>query len=196
MKWKRIIETIKSSPNNVFLQEKKFSIFKSARAESTYDCAVLNEIVYHVEKLTVNGYLRVCGANIYEVNKLVKECHPGNKIVIATDVFGGIFAISNGDFEGNEICIWYYAPDTLQWENLNIDYEHFLQWIFTKEFGQFYESFCWAGIEDSVNQIDETQAVLIYPFLWAEECDVNTANKRIVTFSELLKINADNQKNL
>lgn len=193
MKWKSIVETIKKSPNNVTLKERNISIFKPTGLQDIYDFNPLNEIIRHVDTMSINGYLRICGANIQETNNLVKECYPGEKVVIATDVFGGIFVISNGDFSGVKTSIWYYAPDTLQWEDLRIDYEQFLQWVFNGDVELFYSSFCWEGIENDVKQIDESQAVLIYPFLWSAECDITTATKKIVPFGELVKINADNQ---
>ena len=196
MQWNNFVKAIHNSSNNVILNEKKLSIFKLARIQTVYNFDVLNEFIHHVDRMKVNGYLHIYGSNIEAINKVVKEFYPGNKIVVATDIFGGIFAISNGDFEGEKVCIWYYAPDTLQWENLNIDYEHFLQWVLCDDFEQFYISFCWDGIENTLNTIGENQAVLIYPYLWSEECDINTATKKLISFSELVKINAEYEKQM
>lgn len=39
--------------------------------------------------------------------------------------------------------------------------------------------------------IGEMQAVLFYPFLWSNECTVETASKKIVPLKELIALNAE-----
>ncbi len=196
MRWNSIAEMIRRSPNRVEFAERKASFFPSLRPQAHYGLDSLDEMVRHVDRLIINGYLRLCTSKIQEVNALVQAHYPGNKLVVATDVFGGIFAISNGDFDGPDPCIWYYAPDTLQWENLNIDYDHFLQWAFSAALAQFYEPFSWDGMEALLCAMDESQGVLIYPFLWAKECDLTTATKQAVPFRELVEQNVAYQTKL
>lgn len=39
--------------------------------------------------------------------------------------------------------IHYLAPDTLQWENLEVGYSDFLYWLLTGPIDTFYETFNW-----------------------------------------------------
>lgn len=39
--------------------------------------------------------------------------------------------------------IHYLAPDTLQWENLEVGYSDFLYWLLTGPIESFYETFNW-----------------------------------------------------
>ena len=69
----------------------------------------------------------------------------------------------------SEKTIHYFAPDTLQWEDLEINYEEFLNWIIEDDITDFYE-----------------------PFLWPKECDLNKAFKKIVPYKDLLVNNFQN----
>ena len=184
MRWNSIAEMIRRSPNRVEFAERKASFFPSLRPQAHYGLDSLDEMVRHVDRLIINGYLRLCTSKIQEVNALVQAHYPGNKLVVATDVFGGIFAITE------------FAPDTLQWENLNIDYDRFLQWAFSAALAQFYEPFSWDGMEALLCAMDESQGVLIYPFLWAKECDLTTATKQAAPFRELVEQNVAYQTKL
>lgn len=66
-----------------------------------------------------------------------------NAVMIAEDIVGVLFSMdSNG-------MIRYFAPDSLQWENLDITYSQFIQWAVCRERADlFYETFRWDGWEN------------------------------------------------
>lgn len=90
--------------------------------------------------------------------------------------------------------IWYFAPDLLEWENLDINYAEFLSWACGSGLGEFYQSFLSKDIDSICSKVNVNQAILIYPFLWAKECDLKTADKKIVPLEELIAINAGYRK--
>ncbi|MDE6182009.1 MAG: DUF2625 domain-containing protein [Eubacteriales bacterium] len=147
--------------------------------------------------ITINGYLRILGGNlITDYNEYIKEFYPGNKLIVAVDIFGGIYAISNNDFIGDSEDIWYFAPDSLEWEDLEIDYTQLINWAGSKDMLDFYKSFMFKNINQLIKELDINEGILIYPFLWAEQCNIETAEKKIVSIKELIKINADYEKQL
>ncbi|MDR3052968.1 MAG: DUF2625 family protein, partial [Coriobacteriales bacterium] len=110
-----------------------------------------------------------------------------NRYAIAHDVFGGIFALTKSG-------IVYFAPDSLQWENLEISYDGFIEWISTKDLNEFYESFLWDNSGEFFENVAIESGVLVYPFFWAKEYEANSAVKKIVPYQELLEINWDYAK--
>lgn len=61
-----------------------------------------------------------------------------------------------GRFAEDQGMVWYFAPDTLEWESLEMK----------------------------------------YPYLWAKECNIETASKTVVPLSEILRMNDDFSKKL
>lgn len=193
MHWLTILEKIKTTSNDVQIDlchKQNLSLLKEIAVDEN---STLGQLLTHVKKLRINRYLRVLASDILDVNNDIRSVYPGNKLVVATDFWGGIFAINNGDFEGDETVIWYYAPDTLEWESLDIDYDHFVPWILCADFAQFHSSFVWDTFEETAQQMTDDDAILVYPFLWANECDIQSATKKIVPYIELVRLNAQYQ---
>ena len=111
--------------------------------------------------------------------------------IIATDVIGGLFAININRFDSDKNIIWYFAPDTLEWECLDIDYGQFIVWSTQDETAGFYESMRWTNWYNDVKEIPANKAVLIYPFLWSKECNIETASKKNVDLDEVINLNLD-----
>lgn len=70
--------------------------------------------------------------------------------LVGHDLLGGFFAINGGAFGGQEGSIFYFAPDTLQWEDLGLAYGDFLQWAIMGDVAGFYADQrsardCWDG---------------------------------------------------
>ena len=196
MNWKEILKRIKTSANSVVLEKKGALSPRELQRLGIPKTSTIGQVMLHAKRIVVNGYLRVLGGEMMEVTNKVRTLYPGNKLVIATDIWGGIFAVSNGDFAGNTADIWYYAPEKLQWECLDIDYPFFIDWVFTEDFNIFHESFLWSNMDDTLKTLTPDEAVLVYPFLWAKECNIETATKQAVPFEELLQINAEYEKKL
>ena len=51
-------------------------------------------------------------------------------LVVATDIVGGIFALNMGRFPEDQGLVWYFAPDTLEWESLEMKYSQFIAILF------------------------------------------------------------------
>lgn len=177
--WNIIKGKFQNSPNRIEI----VTIANSPDGNTLLDTVVNNASV-----IIVNGYLRVlCSGdsdfeNIFKFNNKFKHIIGENKYALAHDVFGGIFALtSNG--------IYYFSPDTLQWEDLEISYDGFMEWISTNDINEFYSSFIWDGFNEYVHNFHNDNGILIYPFLWSKECDVTTSSKKIVPLNELLETN-------
>lgn len=197
IEWDEIENMFEKSKNTISVEKSNNRNQEMLNQLIINEQSVLGQIVLNISQITVNGYLRVLGGkNIVPINDCIKKYHEGNKLIVAYDIFGGIYAIGNGDFEGNKRNIWYFAPDSLEWEALEINYPQFIAWICSDDIKAFYIDFIWNGIENIINDIEKDQVILIYPFLWATEYNIEVAKKTLIPLEELIAINADYRKRL
>lgn len=146
--------------------------------------------------LLQHGWLRILGSGHKELPRAItqwsKECDVKQSLLVADDVVGGFFAL-NGGFNNEGIGqVFYFAPDTLEWECLEMGYTDFLHWVCTGNLEAFYESFRWSGWETYISNVKGNQGVSIYPPLWSKEANQNgldNCSKKVVPISELWGIN-------
>lgn len=112
-------------------------------------------------------------------------------IIIAYDLIGGLFAINTEMLRTGKNHILYFAPDKLEWEDLEFDYLNFLNWCFNGDISVFYDFMKCDEIINLVSNISENEMILIYPFLWSKEFNLTTSLKKIVPCEELIKLNFD-----
>lgn len=158
--------------------------------------SVLGNIVLYTAGICIDDWIRLIGQknNNHKGISYYNKNHNSllfGMIIIAQDVIGGIYAIDNNRFNSNG-SIWYFAPDTLEWEDLEMNYVQFIAWILKGDTDDFYSDLRWKEWKDDCKNIDFDYVFLIYPFLWAKECNLMTANKIVVPFSELLDLNLKN----
>lgn len=154
--------------------------------------------------LVQNGWLRILGSgtdtfrrNISSWNKLnVEKQRLEGALLIADDVIGGFFSINGGLFDGKIGNIFYLAPDTLEWEDLELKYSEFIYWAFTGDIDKFYETFRWKGWETEIDKVTGDKGISVYPFLWAEGEEIDKRSRKVVPIEELWEIIMDSRKNL
>ena len=105
-----------------------------------------------------HGWLRVHGggcperglASLSTANGLLgREQGVLPSFVLGHDVLGGRFELFGPDSEHpGEVC--YFAPDTLEWESLEMGYGAWLSWLASGATGEFYESMRWPGWQEEV----------------------------------------------
>ena len=116
----------------------------------------------------------------------------GAMLVVAVDMVGGLFAINMGKFDEDHGLVWYFAPDTLNWEPLGFRYSEFIARIAQGDINKYYQSFRWKGWEKDVEEIDGfNYGILIYPYLWAKECDIESSSRKAVPLKEIIGNNLD-----
>lgn len=183
--WNNYKNKLLNSPNEVRIFE-KHEITESSHNYRSFMEAVVN----HVSHITINKYLRILGTsdsayeNIFEFTNVYRDIFGEEKYIIANDVFGGLFA--------TERTVHYFAPDSLQWEDLGVNYEEFLEWIAEEDITEFYQSFLWKDYEEMVAKVASNEGIYVYPFYWSQECDPNTAFKKIVALKDILETNSQN----
>lgn len=152
-----------------------------------------------------HGWLRVLGAgsehlrdSLLTFNGLADDTARNlpepiaGALVIAHDAIGGFFALNGGAFQGERGAVYYFAPDTLEWEPLHLSYTGFLRWVLTDSLNAFYAPLRWPGWEQEVAALGGDQGFSISPFLWLREGGpVGARSRRAVPITELWALHRD-----
>ena len=183
---KEILEEFEESPNDI-----KFLKCNKKITDSIERPQELKFILEHFSYVTVNGYLKILGNDSENgfsyCNELFSKCYNSNHCLIAYDILGGLFAINIEKLNSIE----YFAPDTLEWEDLEIDYKEFLYWITTNQLDTFYQELIVLDLLTLDLSLEKNEVVLTYPFIWSMEYTPSGTVRKIVPFKELLEMNAD-----
>lgn len=204
--WDLVQEWISAGSNPIDILPKE-----QARAEQAlYQTQVttrspMGAIIYETGGLLVDhGWIRVLGSGHAKLDRTLPGWNEGKSftrsggqpgfLLIADDVIGGFFAINNGTLALQEGIgsVFYFAPDTLEWENMEISYSDFISFCCTGDIAGFYEAFRWQGWENDVAKINGAQAFSSYPFLFSKEGkDINAVSRKAVPVEELWHLQMD-----
>lgn len=146
----------------------------------------LGAVAYRLGGLVFDhGWLRVLGSGSARHARDLDEWNgpaatprlPGATLV-ADDVVGGFFAVDGGAFAGAAGGVHYFAPDTLAWEDLEIDYRGLLEWGCNGDLDAFYADSRWPGWEVEVMGVRVDQGLDLDPPL-SVEADARARRKRV-----------------
>jgi hypothetical protein len=140
--------------------------------------SVLGSIVLNTSGIVLDNWIRILGYDS-ESNRGILSYNAigtdGNAtkidkmLIIADDVVGGVFALNAGKFSVGTGDVWYFAPDTLEWESLEMKYSEFIAWVAQGNIDEFYSSMRWSTWKKDSKSVKFDEAILIYPFLWSNE---------------------------
>ncbi len=120
-------------------------------------------ILMNTGGIIVDNLVRVYGTgdiDFYTRNSALKGF---DMMIVADDAVGGLFAMQP---DGS---LSYFAPDTLEWEEMDIDYYTFLSWLCDRErVHKFYENCMQEGFAELIKNIKINEGILYTPPLWTE----------------------------
>lgn len=124
--------------------------------------------------------------------------HPAPDFVVAHDVLGGVFALNGHDpavsgRPGVPGQMTYFAPDTLEWETMEMGHSTWMSWLLSGRLEKFYEGLRWPGWREEAAALSFSQGVSVIPFLWSKEAheDLAATSRRAVPMREVLGVAAD-----
>jgi hypothetical protein len=133
----------------------------------------MGAIVYETGRLLIDsGWLRVLGSGHARLTRTLPGWNVGRSdgfLLVADDAIGGFFGINGGALGDDVKNLYYFAPDSLNWEPLGIGYSDFLQWSFSDRLDKFYEWIRWPSWKDDVRKLHGDRCYFFYPFLWSIE---------------------------
>lgn len=113
-------------------------------------------------------------------------------LVVAHDALGGFFALDGGALGDGRGGAFYFAPDSLRWEDLGQAYSDLIRFLLLGDLADFYGEYRWPGWSESVGDISPDQGFSLYPPLWSKEGkDVTKVSRRAVPMRELLALQLD-----
>jgi len=136
----------------------------------------LGAVLYETGGILVdNGWLRILGSGYPKLARALASWTQSvttgrifQALLVADDVLGGFFAINGGEFGEDRGGIYYFAPDSLEWESLHTNYSGFLQWVLCGNLDRFYQGVRWTGWREEISGINGDAVYSFYPFLWTE----------------------------
>lgn len=170
------------------------------RAEALVETQVttrspMGAVIYESGGILIdNGWLRILGSGHPRLPRSLPGWNksvgldlaegPPPFLLVADDVVGGFFAIDGGTF-GKAGSVFYYAPDSLSWEDLCVGYGDFLFWCFMGDLQKYYLNTRWSGWEAEIANLRGDQGIAIYPPLMAMGPPIASRHRGQVPISEL-----------
>ncbi len=194
--WPLVNEWVAAATNAVEI----LPVNEAQRGDALYATQVttrspMGAIIYESGGLLIDdGWIRILGSGHPRLQRSLPHWNqvcgvkPAEYVLFADDVLGGFFALNGGALGESHGKVYYHAPDTLAWENLNKSYSEFLRFCCNGDLNKFYEGFRWAGWQAEVIPLAGDRAFFIYPPLWAEGPDVTKRHRGDVLLIELYQI--------
>lgn len=198
--------------NNMFISSNRHLVLNSDELEDGIKSldvlqvtskSALGSIILNTSGIVIDNWIRILGHNsninrgILSYNSIGENgvaTQVDKMLIVADDAVGGLFALNAGKFSEGIGEVWYFAPDTLEWESLEMQYSEFIAWIAQGNIDEFYSTMRWSTWKEECKNVKFNEAILIYPFLWSNEIQLEKADKKIVPAEELLKINQEYSK--
>lgn len=144
--------------------------------------------------LADHGWLKLFGGGTADMPALVDfisgvEVGRGAALC-GVDVLGGVFAINWGAFPGEHHILWYWAPDTLDWEVCG-EWKHIdLLWAaLTGQMDEFYADLRWPGWQDDVAALAADEGYTLTPDPYTVEGqDKSQVHKGVVPMAEICRV--------
>ena len=150
--------------------------------------STLGAITYETGGILIDGgWLRMLGSGHPKLTRSLPVWNQGRAegfLLVADDAVGGFFAINGGALGSDPGTIYYLAPDTLDWESLEVGHTAFTQWAFTGRLHDFYSGMRWDGWESDVPGLHGDRCFNFYPFLFTKEGSTRTSSRKAVPVAE------------
>lgn len=163
----------------------------------------MGAVIYETGGLLIDrGWLRVLGSGHRRLPRSLPQWNHGRSwhdlsqpppfLLVADDAVGGFFAVNGGALGDEPGKVYYFAPDSLEWENTELGYTDFLNWCLSGDLANYYEAFRWPGWEAEVRKLGGDQCIGIYPPLWTEGPPPGERHRGVVPLAEAYSMYVDN----
>ncbi|QXI31057.1 DUF2625 domain-containing protein [Pseudomonas vanderleydeniana] len=162
--------------------------------------STLGAMAYETGGLLIDhGWLRILGSGAAELSRNLVDWNDQRAeghLLVADDAAGGFFSINGGALGDDRGAMYYWAPDTLAWEPLEIGYTDFLGWALSDQLTAFYESLRWDGWVEDTQALGADRCFNFFPFLWSREGSVQGSQRKAVDIAEQFSVNTELSRTL
>lgn len=185
MKTEVFFDDLKCKDNVFVLHPKDNIVNKFCEKFNTYQDKFFFEQFMYSGGIIIDNWIRIYGCgelNVAEKNMLYNQKKVVG-ILIGEDVLGGLFGLKNN-------VVYYFAPDTNEWECLELYYTQFLYWLInnSEDINKFYESFRWRTWKEDCQTIKLSEGYSFYPLLQMD-MDIEQRNRKVISIDELIRFN-------
>jgi len=168
----------------------------------------MGAIIYMTGGLLVDdGWIRILGSGNVKLNRTLPDWNKGKSfkefgegpsyLLIADDAVGGFFLLNGGALGKDVGKVYYFAPDNLEFEPMEMSYSQFLLFCFNNDLDKFYKGNRWTNWREEVKKLDGNEVFNFVPFLWTKEGkDINKNKRKAVPVEEQFSLNLDFRKQL
>ena len=157
--------------------------------------STMGAIVYETGGILIDhGWLRFLGSGNSKLNRSLPEWNVNKAngfYLVADDAAGGFFAINGGALGSDVKNIYYWAPDSFEWEPLEMGYTSFFHWSLIGNLEKFYTGLRWQNWTDDVSTLPGDRCYSFYPFLWTEQGSVEKSYRNTVPVEEAFNLKVD-----
>lgn len=150
--------------------------------------STLGAIAYETGGILVDhGWLRFLGSGHPRLTRTLPGWNRGRShgfYLVADDAAGGFFALNGGAFGDDQGNLYYWPPDGLEWEPLELGYSDLFCWSLSGKLAEFYADLRWRTWRDDVIPLSGDRCFSFYPFLWTSEGSIATSDRRDVPVAE------------
>lgn len=144
--------------------------------------SLLEAILSNTGGIVIDNWLRLYGCGELSFLQRNRLC-PIRETVIGEDILGGLFLCLEGGSMG------YFAPDTLEIEDMEIGLGQLIHWCLHGDIDTFYMDYRWDNWREDCAQLTLDQGMGFYPFLWAEAGQGRT--RRPLPMAEVIGLEFD-----
>jgi hypothetical protein len=158
--------------------------------------SILGAFAYDTGGLLIDdGWLRLLGSGHPKLTRSLHEWNSprtdGAFYLVGDDAAGGFYALNGGAFGDDLGAVYYWPPDSLEWESLEMGHTDFVATFLTNQIEAFYESLRWSNWRDEVKTLATDRCFAFFPFLWTEEGSVEGSSRSTVPVSEAWEAKVD-----
>ena|SRR2546428_5689111 len=193
--WPLVEGWLKGATRNVEVLDEEGAGHETLEFLHVSERSPLGAVALHTGGLLFDGgQVRVLGAGCQRMNRSLITWNMGRDLrgaggflIVAHDAFGGFYLLNGGIMPTVELggCL-YFAPDSLEFERMEMGYGGFLQFCCQGDLEKFYSWARWPGWRQEVASLQTEQGLSFYPFPWSKEGkDLAKTIRRPVPMSEL-----------
>jgi hypothetical protein len=141
-----------------------------------------------------DGWLRLLGSGHPRLQRSLSAWNAQRAdgcFLVGDDVVGGFFAINGGALGPEVGSAYYWAPDNLDWECLNVGFTDLVHAFILGRVTEFYESLRWPNWRADIMNVSSDQCFSYYPFLWTKEGSLEKSSRSIVPVSDAFDLKVD-----
>ena len=133
---------------------------------------VLGAVTWETGGMLIDsGWIRVLGSGGSRMQESLTTWNQSDAksecLAVAYDVLGGVFALDGGALGHGQGDAFYFAPESLDWEQCDCTYSGLLEFLLTGDLEKFYGGSRWPDWRKDVAELSPDHAFEFAPPPWA-----------------------------